>query len=185
LGHIPHGSDLDLALDALARIGDQLPQARLVIAGVGDGLPGLKAQARALGLGERVVFPGWIEHDRAHAYLAAADAAINPYRDTLINRSKCAGKVIMAMAVGKAVLTTRLGENLAYIRNGHSGILTEPGDVGDLAGALLAVLSDRKWAEELGRHARQRIWEEFDWDTRIGEVERAYNLAQDSMERRG
>ncbi len=178
LGNIPHGTDLDLALDALARIGDQFPEARLVIAGVGGGLPGLQAHAQALGVADRVVFPGWIEHEQVAATLAAADAVINPYRDTLINRAKCAGKVVAAMAMGKAVVTTRLGENLAYIEDGRSGLLTEPGDADELAQALLAVLSDPDWAAELGENARQRIWEKFDWDARVGEVERAYEIAR-------
>ena len=174
LGHIPCGSDLDLALDAMSRIGGELPEARLVIAGVGDGLPGLQAHAQAAGVVDRVIFAGWVEHDQAHAYWAAADAAINPYRDTLINRSKCAGKVVLAMAMGKAVITSRLGENLEYIEDGRSGLLTEPGNTEALARALLAVFSDPTWAEELGRHARRRIWARFDWDARMGEVEHAY-----------
>jgi glycosyltransferase involved in cell wall biosynthesis len=177
LGHIPHGTDLDLALEALAQIGDQLPAARLVIAGVGDGLPDLQRQAHHLSLGERVIFPGWVERDQAHLYVAAADVAVNPYRDTLINRSKCAGKVVLAMAMGKAVVTSRLGQNLEYIEHGRSGLLAEPGDPGDLAQALLVVLSDRARAEELGRNAQRRIWEQFDWDARAGEVERAYQVA--------
>jgi glycosyltransferase involved in cell wall biosynthesis len=177
LGHIPHGTDLDLAVDAFARLGKQLPEARLVVAGVGDGLPRLQAHAQASGVADRVVFPGWIEHEQAHSYVASADATVNPYRDTLINRSKCAGKVVTAMAMGKAVVTTRLGENLGYIEDGHSGLLTEPGDADDLARALLAVLSNRQWAAELGCRARQRIWEKFDWDVQVATVERAYEVA--------
>jgi glycosyltransferase involved in cell wall biosynthesis len=182
LGHIPHGSDLDLALEALARLAETLPEARLVIAGTGDGLPALQARTRELGLAERVVFPGWIEHAEAHRYLAAADVIVNPYRDSLVNRSKCAGKVVAAMAQGKAVITTRIGENLFYIEHGHSGLLTEPGDADDLAAAMRALLSDRERAAALGRNARQRIWAQFDWERRVGEVERAYDLAR---ERRG
>ena len=137
----------------------------------------MQAHAQAVGVADRVVFPGWIEHDEVPAYLAAADAVVNPYRDNLINRAKCAGKVVAAMAMGKAVVTSRLGENVAYIVDGHSGLLTEPGDVDSLAGALFAVLSDRSLAGDLGRNAQQRIWEEFDWDVRVGEVERAYQIA--------
>jgi glycosyltransferase involved in cell wall biosynthesis len=182
LGNIPHGTDLDLAMEALASIGDQLPEARLVIAGTGDGLHSLQSEAQRLGLADRVVFPGWIEHEQAPLLLAAADATINPYRDTLINRAKCAGKVVAAMAMGKAVITSRLGENLAYIEDGRSGLLTTPGDTEGLARALLAVLADSGWAAELGRNARQRIWSRFDWDSRVGEVERSYRTA---LERRG
>jgi len=181
LGHVPHGSDLDLAIEALARLLPQLPEARLVIAGVGAGLSTLQAHAEAVGVGQQAIFPGWIEHDEAYVYLAAADAAINPYRDTLINRAKCAGKVVLAMAMGKAMITSRVGENLEYIEDGRSGILAEPDDVDDLARAMLAVLSDREWATELGRNARQRIWSRYDWDVRVGEVERAYQIAREGV----
>jgi glycosyltransferase involved in cell wall biosynthesis len=177
LGHIPHGTDLDLALDALAAIRDTLPGVRLVIAGVGEGLPGLQTHARRLGLGDAVLFPGWIEPEQAHLYVASADAIVNPYRDSLINRSKCAGKLILAMAMGRAVVTTRLGQNLEYIEDRRSGVLTAPGDAADLARGLLAVLSDREWAAQLGRSARERVWGEFDWDGRVGEIERAYRIA--------
>ncbi len=177
LGHVPRGTDLDLALDALVHLRDQLPEARLVIAGVGDGLAGLQARADAIGVSERVIFPGWIPHEQAHLYVAAADAVVNPYRDTLINRSKCAGKVILAMATGRAVVTSRLGQNFEYIEDGRSGVLTEPDDAQDLARGLYSVLSDRRWAAELGRNARQRIWAAFDWDARVGLVERVYETA--------
>ncbi|MGD2205888.1 MAG: glycosyltransferase family 4 protein [Anaerolineae bacterium] len=183
LGHIPHGSDLDLAIDAWPQVGAQMPEARLVIAGAGDGLPRLQAHARAAGVADRVLFPGWIEHEQAPAYWAAADVVVNPYRDTLINRSKCAGKVVAAMAMGKAVVTSRVGENLAYIEDRRSGLLTEPGNIDDLAQAMLAVLSDRGWAAELGREARQRIWERFDWDARVDEIEQAYQIALKKKER--
>ncbi|MFN2291467.1 MAG: glycosyltransferase family 4 protein [Anaerolineae bacterium] len=178
LGHIPAGTDLDLAIDALAALGDRLPEARLVIAGVGHGLAGLQRHAQAAGVAGRVVFPGWVEHDQAHRYVAAADVIVNPYRDTLINRAKCAGKVVSAMALGKPVITSRIGENLEYIEDGRSGLLVEPGDVGALAEALAAVLSEPGLAESLGRNARQRIWARFDWERRTAEVERAYGMAR-------
>jgi glycosyltransferase involved in cell wall biosynthesis len=177
LGNIPHGSDLDLAIDALIPLAGQLPQARLVIAGSGDGLPELQRRAQAAGMSGRVVFPGRIPHDQAPLYIAAADAVVNPYRDTLINRAKCSIKVVEAMALGKAVITSRVGESLQYIEDGRSGLLTEPGDVRDLARGLMHVLSDRKWAADLGRNARMRIWQRYDWDIQATEVERAYGIA--------
>jgi glycosyltransferase involved in cell wall biosynthesis len=48
---------------------------------------------------------------------------------------------------------------------------------------MLAVLSDRGWAAELGREARQRIWERFDWDARVDEIEQAYQIALKKKER--
>jgi glycosyltransferase involved in cell wall biosynthesis len=179
VGHIPRGSDMDLAIEAMARLAGQLPQARLVIAGLGDGLPDLRAKAQALGAADQVIFPGWIPREQVPIYVAAADVSVNPYRDSLINRSKCAVKGVIAMAMGKAVVSTRVGQNLEYIEHGRSGLLTEPGDAGELAQALLLLLSNRELAAELGRNARQRIWTKFDWDVRAGLVEDVYQAAQD------
>lgn len=178
LGNVPHGSDLDLAVDALAMLQATLPEAKLVIAGVGPGIKDLQAMVMSVGLTKSVLFPGWIDPAEAPIYVSAADVAINPYRDTLINRSKCAGKIIMAMAMGTPVITSRLGENLAYIQNEHSGLLTPPGDATAIGEALLAVFSNRDWAHQLGDHGRRRIWSEYAWDPRISQVEAAYELAQ-------
>jgi glycosyltransferase involved in cell wall biosynthesis len=178
LGHVPRGSDLDLAVEAMAELADEMPQVRLVVAGVGEGLEDLRQQVDRLGLGGRVLLvPGWIEHDRAPCYLAAADAIVAPYRDTLINRAKCPAKVVQAMALGRPVVTSRVGQNVEYVEDGRSGLLVEPGNAPDLARALRAVLSDRELAAELGRNARQQVWEQFDWAHQVGAVEEAYHLA--------
>jgi glycosyltransferase involved in cell wall biosynthesis len=85
--------------------------------------------------------------------------------------------------MGKTVITSRVGENLNYIEHGRSGLLTEPGDAEELSRALLSVFEDRQWAADLGRRARQRIWEEFGWEVRVGAVERVYELARTGSER--
>jgi glycosyltransferase involved in cell wall biosynthesis len=178
VGHIPRGNDLDIAIEALPRVAAEVGDVRLVIVGEGDGRPALEERVRELGLDERITFTGLVDHADIPAYLAAADVAIHPYRDTLINRAKCAAKVIGYMAMGKAVVTGRVGMNREYIVHGESGLLTKPGDVGDFAAAMVRVLADRDLAAELGHNAHARIWAEFDWDARVGEIERAYAIAR-------
>ena len=82
------------------------------------------------------------------------------------------------------MVTSRLGENLTYIEDGRSGVLTTPGDIEDLARALLTVLTEPGWAVELGHNARQRVWAYFDWDGRVDEVVRSYQIALEHRGRR-
>lgn len=185
LGHIPHGTDLDLAIDAFALLHTRVPEARLVIAGSGDGLAGLRRHADAAGAAGLVLFPGWIDQGLAADYVAAADVIVNPYRDTLINRAKCAGKVVLAMALGKAVVTSRLGENIEYIEDGRSGILTESASVPELAAALETLLKDQALAAALGCQARDRIWSRYDWDVQVVGIEKAYQAALSPRGARG
>ncbi|MBN1657951.1 MAG: glycosyltransferase family 4 protein [Anaerolineae bacterium] len=178
LGHVPHGNDLDLAIDALARVRAGMPEAQLAILGPGAGVEALRHHAQVAGVGDAVYFyPEWIEPEQAHRWVAAADLVVAPYRDTLINRARCPAKVVTAMALGQAVVTSRVGENVEYVEHGRSGLLAAPGDVEGLARALATLLSEPALAAELGQNAHRRIWDHFGWQVRIGEVERAYHLA--------
>jgi glycosyltransferase involved in cell wall biosynthesis len=174
VGHITLGDDLDLALAALKLVRERLPETRLVIVGAGEGLTRLRSLAARLGVADAVRFTGWIDHSEVPAYLAAADAAIYPYRDTLINRAKCSIKILEYMAMGKAIVTHRVGQNLEYLEHEKSGMLVEPGNVDAFSKGLLAVLTNPSLAEKLGRGAMQRIDQEFNWPRRILNVEKKY-----------
>jgi glycosyltransferase involved in cell wall biosynthesis len=177
VGHISLGDDLDLALVALQEVQKHVPDVKLVVVGTGDGLARLRSLADELSLQDRVHFAGWVEHQRVPAYLAAADVAVYPYRDTLVNRAKCSIKILEYMAMGKAIVTTRVGQNLEYLEHGRSGILAEPGDANAFARALIDLLADPARAARLGQNAAQRIRDHFTWTDRISTIEQAYYLA--------
>jgi glycosyltransferase involved in cell wall biosynthesis len=177
VGNISLGDDLDLALRALPKVLERLPGCKLVIVGAGDGLPRLRALADELALHDAVRFTGWIDYRHVPAHLAAADIAIYPYRDTLINRAKCSIKVLEYMTMGKAIVTTRVGQNLEYLEHGQSGILAAPGDSDAFASALLHLLENPDLARRLGQNASRRIREQFTWSHHVRTIEQAYHLA--------
>jgi glycosyltransferase involved in cell wall biosynthesis len=178
VGHITRGDDLDLAIDAFVQLRSRLQAARLVIVGTGQGLEPLKELVGERGLSQSVIFAGWVDHLQVPSYLAAADVAVYPYRDSLVNRAKCSIKILEYMAMGKAIVTHRVGQNLEYLENGRSGILAEPGSVTEFAEGLEAVLTDRGLAKRLGAEAQRRVDSRFSWQQRIVDVERAYKAAR-------
>jgi glycosyltransferase involved in cell wall biosynthesis len=178
VGHITRGDDLDLAIEAFASLRDKLVSARLVIVGTGDGLEDLKALVEKHGLGRSVLFTGWVDYEEVPSYLAAADAAIYPYRVSLVHRAKCSIKILEYMAMGKAIVTHRVGQNVEYLENGSSGILAEPGSVREFAAGLYAVLTDRDLADRLGTAAKDRVERSFNWERRVVDVEHAYEAAR-------
>jgi glycosyltransferase involved in cell wall biosynthesis len=177
VGNITLGDDLDIALLALKQVLERIPEARLAIVGAGAGLARLRSFAADLALERAVTFAGWIDHQDVPAYLAAADVAIYPYRDTLINRAKCSIKVLEYMAMGKAIVTSRVGQNTEYIEHGKSGILVEPGNADTFANGLITVLAEPSFGRRLGAQARERIEHTFNWSKHIIAVEQAYRLA--------
>ena len=153
-----------------------VPQARAVV--VGAGLFGEEnafvAQVEAAGLAERVAYLGWQAPSALPAIFAAADLAIYPFDDTLINRTKCAVKLIDLLSAGVAVVADRVGQNSEYIEHQVSGILIDAGDDADFITWVVRLLIDESLRRALGDNARQRMAEHFTWAQLAARVEDCY-----------
>lgn len=161
----------------LRQVLQQLPETRLLV--VGQGLHGEEAEllcaAEMAGVRDHVVEAGWIPAETLERVFAACDVAIYPFDDTLINRAKCAVKLIDLMAAGVPVVADAVGQNVEFIQSGHSGILVPPGDVDAMAAAVLGLLRGPAVARaSLGQAAARRVRETFAWERLVFEVERAY-----------
>jgi glycosyltransferase involved in cell wall biosynthesis len=173
-GTVPFSHDMDMAVEAVRVTLNQFPSLRWAIIATGDGLPSLQASIHREDIEGAVDMHGFMPHNQLVEYLVAADVALYPYRDTNINRAKCSGKVIDYMACARPMIVSDVGMNRRYIEHEHSGLLTPPGDADAFSAALLSLLTDPAHATQLGRAAQQRLWEHFDWDRRVEELEAIY-----------
>jgi len=169
-GNVPLNHDLDIAVRALRT----LPQAHWVIIAAGEGLPALRQAVAQAGIADQVAWHDFMAHDQLVARLVAADVAIYPYRDTIINRAKCSGKVIDYMACGKPMVVSNVGMNRVYLEHEHSALLTPPGDSEAFQAALARLLREPDFASRLGQAAQQRLWESFGWEARVAALEQVY-----------
>lgn len=160
------------------------PNARLLI--VGGSLHGADATiARAFAdFGNAVVAPGVVPFADVPAHIRAADVAIVPFADTLINRAKSSVKTLDLLAAGQAIVATAVGENASAIRQNETGVLVPPDDAAALADAVVHLLNDPVRARALGDAARERAWHEQTWQAQIGTVEAIYAGALDRSRRR-
>ncbi len=154
----------------------EVPQARLLV--VGKGFFGeeerLSELMREAGIADHLVYVDWVEPDELPAYFAAADVAIYPYDDTLINRAKCAVKLVDLMVAGVPVVADDVGQNGEYVVHGVSGLLVPAGETDTFAGSVVELLRDESLRAKLGRGAQRRIFEEFNWGKLVARVEEAY-----------
>jgi len=163
------------------RVLTEVPEVRLLV--VGKGFFGeeerLSELMREAGLADRLVYVDWVETDELPAYFAAADVAIYPYDDTLINRTKCSVKLIDLMAAGVPVVADDVGQNGDYVVHGVSGLLVPAGETDTFAGNVVELLRDESLRAELGEGARRRVFGEFDWGKLVETVEEAYRHDND------
>lgn len=164
---------------ALVAIAAHEPAARLLVVGRGE-----RGQERELlrlawqaGVADMVDYRGWVEPPQIPALIAAADIALVPMDDTLINRARCSAKLLELMAAGRPIVAGRVGQAAEYLEDGRSGLLVTPGDPAALARAALLLLADAPLRTRLGGAARERIARHFTWDRLVLEAERAYQGA--------
>lgn len=167
---------VERVVDIFQRVLAGVSEAKLLV--VGRGFFGeeerLSELMREAGMADHLAYVDWVEPDELPAYFAAADVAIYPYDDTLINRTKCAVKLIDLMAAGVAVVADDVGQNGEYVEHGISGILIAPGDTVAFAGRVVELLRDESLRAKLGGGAQRRIFGEFNWGKLVMRIEEAY-----------
>ena len=128
------------AFDVLIRALTQLPDAVLCIAGSGPLEHDLRRQAAALGIADRIAFPGW-QADVAPLF-AAADIYVCPSRIEPLGNV-----VIEAWAHRVPVVAAAATGPEALIEDGESGLLAPVDDADALAGAVQRFFDDRDLAD--------------------------------------
>ncbi|HZG17445.1 MAG TPA: glycosyltransferase [Candidatus Bathyarchaeia archaeon] len=133
-GRLTYQKGFDLLLAAFAQLTQIVQDVRLTILGEGPLEADLKAQARALGIEERVCFLGFQQNP--YAYLAQADLFVLPSR-----WEGFPNILLEALACGCQVVATDCPSGPREIlQQNQYGLLVEPEQVAALANGMISVL---------------------------------------------
>jgi glycosyltransferase involved in cell wall biosynthesis len=155
---------------AFAQVHTAIPAARLLIVGKGEFRPQIEARVAELGLAEAVIFGGYREDDLPEV-LAAMDVFVllAPGSD-----GSCRA-ALEAMAVGKAVVATRVGALEDIVLDGETGLLIPPHAHTALAHAISRLLRAPEQARQMGLRGRQRSEHVFSRQRQVEEVLQLYH----------
>ncbi len=146
-------------LEALTIVVRSIPTLRCLIVGDGPSRATLEGLADQLELRDHVVFTGMLTDDRRNAIVACSDVIVLP------SLSEGLPVVLLeAMATMKPVVATDTGGVRELVIDRVSGVLVPPRDSAALAAAIIEVVSNPPWAEQLGREGRRRFDEAFSRD---------------------
>ena len=158
-----------MAVDVLAQVIEEFPEATLTMIGPdkGDGsLQAAQAAAARLGVADRVRFVGRIPKSEVPARLDKADIFLNT-----TNVDNTPLSVLEAMASGLCVVSTNVGGLPYLLEDGIDALLVSPRDPRAMANAVKHLIRDRDHAGRLSAaaHAKAR---EFDWSAVIPKWDR-------------
>ena len=172
LGRAVPQKGFDLGLQAFRSVVDQIPAARLVIAGHGLSRDELSQQVAALGLNGAVEFRGWVAPERVPALINEATVVAMP------SRVEPFGLVALQAAhMARPLVGFGVGGLVEAVVNGETGVLVPPGNVEALADALVNTLADADRARTLGAAGRARFGDRSSWECYVDAHEELYEQA--------
>ncbi len=163
------------------------PGARLLVLGTGERGEEreLERLARRAGVAAQLDQRGWADDATIQAAFAAADVALAPFADTLMNRAKGMAKLLQLLHAGVPVVASRVGQAQEYIVDRQTGVLVAPDNGGALARAVLDLLADPQRARALGQAGQRYVCREFAWPLLATRLELAYHAALATARARG
>ena len=155
-------------VEAAPRVLAALPNARIYIVGEGELQPALEAQARELGLGDRLVFCGF-RRDVAQV-LSALDLLVFPslWEGTPLT-------VLEALAMGKPIVSTDADGLQDVLTPGTDAVMVPRRNGEALANAMVALATDPAERARLSANAR-RTGETYDIAVFVRKMERLYEM---------
>jgi glycosyltransferase involved in cell wall biosynthesis len=171
-GGLKPRKNLPLLLDVFARVAPAMPTARLLIAGGGPLRAELEGHARGIGLGERVVFTGYVPEGEKVAHFNLGDVFVFP--SALEGFGLAVGE---AMSCGLPVVASDRGSIPEVLVEGDGGFLVDPAAPERLAERLAALLADASLRQAFGRANRARVEARFRWDRCVAATAAVYEEA--------
>jgi len=166
----------EFILSAMQRVLAAVPNARLLL--VGDGIlrGPLEAEARRLGIAERVTFAGLVAPERIPAMIGAMDIAVH-----CSLREGLARVLPQALIAGRPIISYDVDGAREVVLDGVTGRLLPVRAVDELAEAIVALARDGDLRARLGAEGRRRCLDPFRTETM---VRRLADLYRDLAERR-
>jgi glycosyltransferase involved in cell wall biosynthesis len=161
----------DRIIRALPAVREAVRDALLVVGGHSADpayVASLRQLASDLGVAEHVRFVGPLAYAEMPQWMSLAEVVVMvPPSDGMPST------LLEAMACGAVPVLNRLPQYAELIEHGRNGFLVDPHG-GDLAGALIAALSDRAAREGMARRNRMVVAEAADQDREMERMHRQY-----------
>ncbi len=146
----------DALLAAWPAVLARRPDAQLMVVGTGDDEVRLRTKARALGLGSRVVFTGFVSDTERDAIYRRAALFAMPSRGEGFGLA-----YLEAMSHGLPCIGSIHDAAGEVIEDGVTGYLVNQDDTGALAARVVQLLTDEGGRRAMGEAGRRRLEERF------------------------
>jgi phosphatidylinositol alpha-1,6-mannosyltransferase len=163
---------IDTTLQALARLRDRYPALHYAVVGTGEEREALAAEARELGVADRVRFLTGVPDRDLPALYNSAELYLGVSR-LMEQRVEGFGiSLAEASACGIPVVAGRSGGIPAAVRDGETGVLVDAENADAVAEAVGRLLDDPALRARLGAAGRRAVESHYNWDRVTADLRR-------------
>jgi glycosyltransferase involved in cell wall biosynthesis len=155
-------------LDVAARLKNQGEKVVFIVAGEGPLRKELEQKCERLGLANTIYLIGWVKD---------AAARLIPQLDVFFQPSLWEAMSVVlleAMAAGKPIVATRVGENPKVIQHDRDGLLVDPRNIDQMVDALARLIHEPHLRVRLGTEAKKTFFQTCTADRMAREYEQLY-----------
>lgn len=170
---------IDQAIKALPNVLKSFPDARYLVAGVGDDRKRLESLTDSLGLQDHISFLGWIEGSMKTALFKSADIFLQPGRQVVEEREGYGISYVEAALQGLPTICGNAGGAPEAVVHNKTGIVVDATVTIHVGNAIVSILSDKKRHQAM-RIASKKHGETCLWNNQVTHVLDAAGLASQS-----
>ena len=172
-GRLSEAKGGEQAVRTLSEVVKKIPNTVLLIIGSKNKYAeSMQALAHSLGVGECILFAGWVSGSDLRAAFAVGDVVCVPsvYLDPFPTVN------LEAMACKKPVVGTCFGGTSEAVVDGATGYIVDPTDVALLADKVGDLLLDPLKSKRFGEAGYERVTRQFSLEKQLAELTRRYTL---------
>jgi glycosyltransferase involved in cell wall biosynthesis len=162
---------IDLLICCLPSLLSRYPNVHLLLVGDGPEKTRLELVTKKASLSKHVTFTGRIRHSEIPSHIGAMDITTLP-GSTYFSAPM---KIFEYMALKKPVVCASLAVDAGIIEDRENGFLFQPGNEGDFAQKLLALIEDDELRKKMGEKGYQKVTENHTWKKNAESILDAYN----------
>ena len=182
VGRLVREKGVHVLIDSAFKILSHEPDAKFVIAGTGPYEQYLRGKARDMGLGDKMLFTGYLSDDDRDMLYLIADVAVFP------SLYEPFGIVVLeAMAAGTPVVVSDSGGLAEIVEHEVDGLYAITGSANSLADQVLSILKNDVLARRLRENALQKVQKRYDWRVIAGKTLEVYEsvIRENQAQQRG
>ena len=178
IGSLREMEGVDLTAKAVAKLVEKDHDIRFFVLTGENGQAELRALCKKLGIADKSTIMGPVPHEEVPVFYDLIDVFIVSRPETRVTKLVTPLKPFEAMAMGKAVIASKLPALEEIIQHEKTGLLYTPDNLESLIDSIEKCIQDDDLTKSLGDSAKDWIKENRTWDIVVKNSLKAYEIAK-------